>query len=425
MKLSQFGQRLTGESGTLQLMADLGEALASGGDIISLGGGNPSRIPEMEEIFRARLHSLAQSPDGLDYVAGNYDGPTGDGRFIAALAHLLNQKLGWSVTEENIAITNGSQSAFFLLFNMLGGEHASGPPRHILLPLAPEYIGYADVGIGPNLLRSQRSTIEHLPGRQFKYRVDLDGLEVNEHTAAICVSRPTNPTGNVLTDGEIDALSRLAREHQIPLILDGAYGVPFPGIVFSDATPRWDEHIILCLSLSKLGLPGLRTGIVVANRDVITALTALNAVVSLAPGSIGPGLTLDLFESGEVIELSERVIRPFYEARSVEASKQLLDCLDGYDVFVHKPEGAMFLWLWCRGLPITNAELYERLKQRGVIVVSGHYFFPGLDDDWTHRHECIRITYTQPWAKVKRGLEIIGEEVRRAYDEGRQTRAVE
>ncbi len=71
-----------------------------------------------------------------------------------------------------------------------------------------------------------------------------------------------------------------------------------------------------------------------------------------------------------------------------------------------------------RGLPVTNAALYERLKARGVIVVSGHYFFPGLeDDDWPHKRECIRISYADDWERIERGLDIIVDEVRRAYDD--------
>ena len=35
----------------------------------------------------------------------------------------------------------------------------------------------------------------------------------------------------------------------------------------------------------------------------------------------------------------------------------------------------MFMWLWFKGMPISSQELYERLKQEGVIVVSGHNFF--------------------------------------------------
>ncbi|EHC98434.1 Valine-pyruvate aminotransferase [Salmonella enterica subsp. enterica serovar Urbana str. R8-2977] len=54
----------------------------------------------------------------------------------------------------------------------------------------------------------------------------------------ICVSRPTNPTGNVITDEELMKLDRLANQHNIPLVIDNAYGVPFPGIIFSEARPE-------------------------------------------------------------------------------------------------------------------------------------------------------------------------------------------
>ena len=87
-----------------------------------------------------------------------------------------------------------------------------------------------------------------------------------------------------------------------------------------------------------------------------------------------------------------------------------------YDVFVHKPEGAIFVWLWCRGLPIPCSVLYERLKERGGVVVSGEFFFPGLErDDWIHKHECLRLTYADDAHKVERGLKIVADEVRKAY----------
>ena len=79
---------------------------------------------------------------------------------------------------------------------------------------------------------------------------------MTEETGMICVSRPTNPTGNVITDEELIKLDALANQHGVPLVIDNAYGVPFPGIIFSDARPLWNPNIVLCMSLSKLGLPG-------------------------------------------------------------------------------------------------------------------------------------------------------------------------
>ena len=205
----------------------------------------------------------------------------------------------------------------------------------------------------------------------------------------------------------------------MPLIVDNAYGLPFPGIVFGDATLSWNEQTILCMSLSKLGLPGIRTGIVVANEDIIAAVGAANAIFCLAPGSLGPALATGLVESGEVLALSREVIRPHYAERAERAVDMLRAGLDGCDVRLHRPEGAFFLWLWMPGLPIASATLYERLKARGVVVVSGHYFFPGLeDDDWPHKHECIRISYADEWERIERGLAIVIEEVRRACDGG-------
>ena len=66
-------------------------------------------------------------------------------------------------------------------------------------------------------------------------------------------------------------------------------------------------------------------------------------------------------------------------------------------------------------LPISAQTLYERLKARRVLVIPGHYFFPGLDEPWQHCHECIRISYAQAPEQVEAGIRIIGEEVRRAF----------
>ena len=420
MDLSAFGQRLTGESGTRSLMDDLGAIAAAGGDIMNLGGGNPSLIPAAEMVFRVKMQALMQHDGAFERAIGTYDAPEGERRFARALAALLRREHGWDLGERNIALTNGSQSAFLALFNLLAGPPANGDggrPRRVLLPLSPEYIGYADVGLAPGMLTSVRSTITELGDRLFKYGVDFDQVESVEDVAAICVSRPTNPTGNVVTDDELARLGASARARGVPLIVDNAYGLPFPGIVYGEAAPAWDENTVLCMSLSKLGLPGVRTGIVVANEEIVSALAAVNAIFCLAPGSLGPALAADLVESGEVLTLSRDVIRPHYAERAERAVDILREGLEGCDIRIHKPEGAFFLWLWMRGLPITNAELYERLKERGVVIVSGHHFFPGLeDDDWPHRHECIRITYADDWSRIERGLAVIVQEVRRAFD---------
>ena len=418
MSFSVFGKKFTSESGILNLMDDLGNALANpdSSNTIMMGGGNPAHIPEIEDIVKERLIEISKDTHELQQFIGVYDTPQGEKSFRSSLATLLSKEFDWPLTEDHIALTNGSQSAFFMLFNLLAGEHPDGSQKHILFPMAPEYIGYADAGLSHEFFKACKPEIELIGDSQFKYRVDFKALTIDDDTAAICVSRPTNPTGNVVTDEELEHLNRLALEHNIPLIIDGAYGTPFPDIIFSQATPMWNENTILCLSLSKFGLPAARTGIVIANPKFIKALSNINAIMSLATNSIGARLALPLVTSGEILELSKNVIKPFYKQRCDQAVSQLEAGLKGLPVRIHKPEGAMFLWLWCEDLSISSQALYERLKARGVIVVSGHYFFPGIDDEnWSHKHECLRINYSQAPEQVTKGIEIICSELNALY----------
>jgi valine--pyruvate aminotransferase len=264
------------------------------------------------------------------------------------------------------------------------------------------------------MLTSLQPTIEELGDHLFKYRLDADALDIGPDIAAVCVSRPTNPTGNVLTDDEMARLMDVAERAGVPLIVDNAYGMPFPRILFTEVQPVWNDNVIMCMSMSKLGLPGIRTGVIVASEDIIDAIGSVNSVLSLAVPTVGAVLLNELVVSGRILEISEHLIRPYYERKLGVALAALHESFAGLDYRVHKPEGALFLWLWFPELPISSAELYRRLRERDVLVLSGHHFFPGLATDWAHRDECIRVTYSQDDEAVKRGLAIIADEVRRA-----------
>ena len=409
--LSNFAKNLAMESGIGRLMDDLGHSIRQA-DQIMLGGGNPAAIPAVQACFQERLQELASDGSRLGRLLGDYDPPQGNVEFLTAISDLLRKQFKWSVGPENVALTQGSQSAFFALFNIYGGTYSGGQKKRILFPLAPEYIGYCDMGLESGLFTANRPQIDHLDEHIFKYRVDFEHLQLDDSIGAICVSRPTNPTGNVLTDQEVSHLSRLAAERGIPLMLDNAYGMPFPGVVFTEARPIYDDHVIVCMSLSKLGLPATRTGIVVANPQVIRMISHVNAVINLAPSGVGAAIALDLVRSGRILDLSRDVIRPYYLERQQFAVDCLHRTMKGLNYRIHKPEGAFFLWLWLPDLSITTLELYQRLKQRGVIVVPGEYFFPGMDEPWDHKHQCLRINYAQPADKVEKGFQRIADEIK-------------
>ncbi|EAS74405.1 valine--pyruvate transaminase [Vibrio alginolyticus] len=417
MQFSKFGEKFNQYSGITQLMDDLNDGLRTPGAIM-LGGGNPAAIPAMLDYFHQASEEMLASGELVAALA-NYDGPQGKDAFVKALAQLFRETYGWDISEKNISLTNGSQSGFFYLFNLLAGKQPDGSHKKVLLPIAPEYIGYGDAGIDEDIFISYHPEIELLDNGLFKYHVDFEQLTVDDSVAAICASRPTNPTGNVLTDEEVRKLDKLARENNIPLIIDNAYGLPFPNIIFEDVEPFWNENTILCMSLSKLGLPGGRCGIVIASEEITQALTNMNGIISLAPGSVGPALANHIIGKGDLLKLSSEVIKPFYKQKSQRAVELLQQAITDERFRIHKPEGAIFLWLWFDELPITTMELYQRLKARGVLIVPGEYFFIGQQDEWDHAHQCLRMNYVQDDEMMQKGIAIIAEEVEKAYREGK------
>ncbi|MES1965920.1 valine--pyruvate transaminase [Psychrobacter sp. AH5] len=435
MKFSKFGQKFTQPTGISQLMDDLGDALKSDQPVNMLGGGNPAKIEAVNELFLQTYRELGNDNDTGEANStsiismANYSNPQGDAAFIEALVSFFNRHYDWNLSAENIALTNGSQNAFFYLFNLFGGafadEQSESIDKSILLPLTPEYIGYSDVHVEGQHFAAVLPHIDEVTHEGedgfFKYRVDFEALEnlpalKEGRIGAICCSRPTNPTGNVLTDEEMARLAEIAKRYEIPLIIDNAYGMPFPNIIYSDAHLNWDHNTILCFSLSKIGLPGMRTGIIVADSEVIEAVSAMNAVVNLAPTRFGAAIATPLVADDRIKQLSDDVIKPFYQQQAKTAVTLLKKELGDYPLVIHKPEGAIFLWLWFKDLPISTSELYETLKEKGTLIVPSEYFFPGVDiSDYKHAHECIRMSIAADEDTLTKGIAVIGEVVRELY----------
>lgn len=414
MKFSVFGERASAGSGIETLMDDLGRALSgTGPSPLMLGGGNPAHIPEMEAVWHKRIREILEDPATLRRTLAIYDPPRGNAGVISALAELLRHELGWAVGPENIAITPGGQTAFHFLFNLFGGTRPDGSLGKILFPLMPEYIGYANQGLAAGMFASRRPGISRTAPHRFKYHVDFDALSIGPDIVAMCVSRPTNPSGNLISDAELARLEALAAGRNIPLIVDNAYGWPFPGIVFGEVAPLWTPRTIHVMSLSKLGLPGTRTAFVIGPPEVASAVSSMMAVTGLANGNLGQAIVGPLFAGGEITRLSREVIQPYYRRKRDAALEAIAGFFpSGAPYALHESEGALFLWLWLENSKKTSREIYRSLKDRGVLVVPGESFFFGDNaTDWNHRRECLRISFAMEDRDVREGIRLIGEEI--------------
>ena len=75
-------------------------------------------------------------------------------------------------------------------------------------------------------------------------------------------------------------------------------------------------------------------------------------------------------QNQKVLELSETIVKPYYLKKCEHALSVLNEAFKNINYRVHTPEGALFLWIWFPELQIKSYELYQQLKEAGVLVVS-------------------------------------------------------
>ena len=404
--LSQFGSQMSQLTGVRAIMKDIIETLRNnaGREFINLSAGNPVILPEVEQLWRDCTRELLDSNE-YGKVVCRYGSSQGYAPLIEAVVRDFNARYGLSLSDRHILITSGSQALYLYAANAFGGYTESGILKQIVLPLSPDYTGYGGVSLTPEALLAYKPTLEiDEPRHRFKYRPDFARLQINEQTGCIIFSRPCNPTGNVIGDAEVQKIANLAARQNVPVLVDSAYAPPFPALNFTEMTPQFGDNIVHCMSLSKAGLPGERIGIAIGNPQTIEILESFQTNACIHSSRYGQAIAAKAIASGRLADLATEVIRPHYQ-RKIEVLKDTLDAaMPDIPWFLHQGEGAIFAWLWLRDLPMTDWEFYQELKQVEVLAVPGSTFFPGLQEDWQHKQQCLRISLTATEAKIAEAM---------------------
>lgn len=416
--LTQFGAQMSHLTGVRAIMKDIIETLRAGNgrEFINLSAGNPVILPEVEQLWRQCTAELLSSNEYGEVVC-RYGSSQGYQPLIEAIRQDFNQRYGLNLSDRNILITPGSQALYFFAANAFGGYTTSGDLKQIVLPLSPDYTGYGGVTLIPEALVAYKPALDiDVRAHRFKYRPDFSQLEINQTTGFVLFSRPCNPTGNVLTNEEVQKIAALATPYNVPVLIDSAYAPPFPALNFTDMTPVFGDNIVHCMSLSKAGLPGERVGIAIGDEQVIRVLESFQTNLCIHSSRYGQAIAARAIASGALSEISMQVIRPYYQEKFTVVENSLDQAMPpDLPWFLHRGEGAIFAWLWLQDLPMTDWEFYQKLKQVGVIVVPGSSFFPGLREDWPHKQQCVRISLTASNEEIADGMQRLAKVVAEVY----------
>ena len=344
--------------------------------------GNPS-IPSPAAVDEAVRQILLDTPT---LQVHGYTSAVGDLATRRAIADDLNQRYNAGCRAEDFFIGCGAAPELVAVFRALavpGGELLA------IAPYFPEYKPFAEeAGL----------RFKVVPPDVPDFQIKLEAVEsmLTEHTQAVLVNSPNNPSGVVYTRQTLQALAELltrkseAYGHPIYIISDEpyrelAYGVEVPFM------PTIYPHTIVCYSYSKsLSLPGERIGYIYVPQAAAES-PALYAAVAGAARSAGHVCAPSLWQ--KVIARCAH-LRPDLEAYD-RNRRALYEGLTQMGYEMAKPDGAFYLFIKAPG---GDANAFsEKAKQHDLLLVPGDGFgCPGY----------FRICYCVSFEMIQRSLPV-------------------
>lgn len=256
------------------LVSRVNAKIAAGADVINLGQGNPD-LPTPDYIVQAMQQATAVAADH------QYSAFRGEMRFKTAIAQFYFDTYGVVLDPATeVAVLAGSKIGLVELPLAL-----MNPGETLLLPNP----GYPDYWSGAALGRVAVEQVELK--RENDFLIDYDDIptDVAQRAKFLYMNYPNNPTGAVATADFYEQTVAFAKQNQVGIISDFAYGaIGFDGHQPRSfmQTPGAKTVGIETYTFSKtFNMAGWRVGFAVGNADMIDAINVIqdHLFVSLFP----------------------------------------------------------------------------------------------------------------------------------------------
>jgi aspartate/methionine/tyrosine aminotransferase len=328
---------------------------ATGRHVIHLEIGEPD--------FDTPANIIEAEKRALDAGWTHYPPAPGLPQLREAIATDSTRRRGVSVDPSQVIVTPGAKPIMFFAILALAQEG--------------DEVIYPDPGfpIYESMTRFVGATPVPLPIRQENdFRLDPDELArlVTPRTRLIIFNSPANPTGGVMTRGDLERIADIARERDIPVLADEIYGrIVYEGEHISITTlPGMAERTIVLDGFSKTyAMTGWRMGHAILPPDLVGPLTRL-VINSVSGTSAHQQLAAAEALNGPQDAVDEMLAE--FRARR-ELIVDGLNAIDG--VRCLKPRGAFYVFPDISGTGLTGPEAETRLlNEAGVSVLSGTAF---------------------------------------------------
>ncbi len=361
----------------------------------SEGVGDARLIPVDE--FRKVIQTVMRR-DGI--CALEYGDRRGYTPLRNTIAHVLASQ-GIQVQADNILVTAGSQQSLSLVAQLLL------KPGDTLLVERPTYAGALD------LFRALGYKVVGVP-------VDENGLQVDRLEKLLQLHHPKliytipnfqNPTGTSLSGPRRRQLIQLADRYNIPILEDDFVGdLRYEGRA-QPALKALDPggRVIYVSTFSKMLMPGLRVGFLVAEGPVYDGLLTFKRLNDLATSNLIQR-ALEVYVTVGRYQAHLRHTTQVYRKRRDAMISAIHHYLSGR-VHANHPQGGLFIWLELREGFSADALLPVACKE-GVAFTPGSLFYPDDREGVNY----LRLNFvTNPPDQIEEGIRRLAKAMR-AFD---------
>ena len=364
----------------MDVVARARELEASGRDIVHLEIGDPDFITP-EVIVKAAEAAMDAGETGYTPSLGLPD-------LRDAVAFRAHEDYGVSVDPGAVIVTQGTSPAMLLLFGSLldpGDEVIMPDPCY---PAYPNYVNFLGGVPVPVRVRAEDG---------FRYRIDEVERAITPRTKAIMANSPSNPTGGVLGQEDLEHLARLAEEHGIWLASDEIYhGLQFEGR--SHSVLEFTDRAFVLNGFSKAyAMTGWRLGYMIAPQQFVRPAEKIQQNFFLCASNF-----VQVAGTAALLRAQDDVAR--MRAVYDERRRYLVPALRSLGLTVAtEPLGAFYVFADARHWDADSVRLSSRLlEEAGVAVAPGRDFGPGGEG-------FLRFSYATSMERLEAGVARLGE----------------
>jgi aspartate aminotransferase len=352
------------------------------------------RLEVGEPDFDTPDHIIDAAAEAARGGATQYTENAGIPALREVIAETMARESGVEYDSEQVTVKNGAMEALSLSMMALAGP---GDEVVVPTPAWPNYVNQVQ-------LAGATPVEVPLPAESgFDLDVERVAGEIGHDTAAVVLTSPSNPTGQVYDEDAVAEVAEVAAAHDAYVVADEVYGRLTYDDDFRGAAAYVDspENVLTVGSCSKTyAMTGWRLGWLAGPEPVVNAVTSIGESTTACTSSVSQHAALAALTGPQEPVAEMKAAFEERRDRVVEtvAEMPVVSC--------PRPEGAFYAFLDVSDLSGGSFEIAKRLlSEYGVVTAPGDGFGDAGEG-------YLRISFANGLDRIEEGLDRIEEMVR-------------